>query len=720
MAHIIIVDDQPSNRLLFSVLAQSIGSDVTVNAFADPKIALKACQTADPDLIVTDFKMAGMTGAEFIRQLRALNRCDDVPVIVLTVYDERAFRMEALQAGATDFLLSPVDHAEFIARARNLLKMRSQQRMIENRAATLAHELQRSEMLCEEIIRESGAALAQVIDTVPAFIMAADREGRCLFVNASQAHYAGGVPQDFVNQSVSKLVGAARSARNHELDCQVFDHGTSVKSYEESIAGPDGQFRTFLTTKTPLRDAGMNVISVVTTSLDITSRKEAEERLTRMALHDALTQLPNRYQLNDLMQRLMLADQGTPKPFALLFLDLDRFKNVNDSFGHHSGDSLLQQIARRLLEACRSGDTVARLGGDEFAILQTGMTSERDTAALAQRVIEAISQPLMHAGVSLRVTGSIGITLFPADGIEAETLQRNADLAMYQAKADGKNTFRFFRPAMNERVTTAIRLEADLRRALESDQFPLHYQPLLDLHSGRITGFEALVRWKRPGHGLVMPDAFLSVAEETGLVVEIGARVLRDAVREATKWQGLDGRPIRIAVNVSPVQFLRQDLVQLVKKAVLENGLDPSLLDLELTEGTLLDHSPGTVEALRALAAFGIRFTIDDFGTGYASMNYIKRVPMSRLKIDRSFVQHFPADREDAAVVGSLVALGHALDVPILAEGVETTTQLEALRRAGCDEVQGFLIGRAVEADAVPELIRRPAGAWWAEALAGG
>src|ERR1700692_1898774 len=318
--------------------------------------------------------------------------------------------------------------------------------------------------------------------------------------------------------------------------------------------------------------------------------------------------------------------------FSLLFLDLDRFKNVNDSFGHHSGDDLLQQIAKRLLKACRAGDTVARLGGDEFAILQTVMSNEKDTSALAQRVIEGISQPLMHAGVSLRVTGSIGITMFPMDGTEAETLQRNADLAMYQAKAEGKNTFRFFQPAMNERVTTAIRMEADLRRALETDQFRLHYQPLLDLHASRVIGFEALIRWDRPGHGLVMPNSFLSVAEETGLVAEIGAWVLRTAVREAATWQGLDGRPIRIAVNVSPVQFLRQDVMQVVKEAVLENRLEPSLLDLELTEGTLLDHTPGTVEALRALSAFGMKFTIDDFGTGYASMNYIKRVPLGRLR----------------------------------------------------------------------------------------
>jgi EAL domain-containing protein (putative c-di-GMP-specific phosphodiesterase class I) len=283
---------------------------------------------------------------------------------------------------------------------------------------------------------------------------------------------------------------------------------------------------------------------------------------------------------------------------------------------------------------------------------------------------------------------------------------------MYQAKAEGKNTFRFFQPAMNERVTTAIRLEADLRRALETNQFRLHYQPLLDLHASQVIGFEALIRWDRPGHGLVMPNSFLSVAEETGLVAEIGAWVLRTAVREAATWQGLDGRPIRIAVNVSPVQFLRQDVIQLVKETVLENGLEPSLLDLELTEGTLLDHSPATVEALQALSAFGMKFTIDDFGTGYASMNYIKRVPMSRLKIDRSFVQNFPTSREDAAVVGSLIALGHALDVPILAEGVETMAQFNALRRAGCDEVQGFLIGRAIESDAVPDLIRRPAAAW--------
>jgi diguanylate cyclase (GGDEF)-like protein/PAS domain S-box-containing protein len=706
MAYVIIIDDQASNRLLFSELAWSIGSEMTVAAFEEPALALAACREHCPDLIITDYKMAGMTGAEFVREVRLIDGCHEVPIMVLTVFSERAFRMEALRAGATDFLLSPVDHSEFIARARNLLKMRSQQKLIENRATLLARELEQSELHREEIIRDNGEVLAQVIDTVPAFIMAVDRESRCVFVNASQARYAGGVPGDFVGRGVLQLLGGPRGLKSQELDRQVFHTELSLKSYEEDVTGLDGVTRTFMTTKTPLRDANRRVVSVVTTSLDITSRKLAEERLTRMALHDALTDLPNRYLLHDRLQRLLLAKQEK-RGFALLFLDLDRFKSVNDSFGHHVGDWLLQQVAQRLQAACREEDTVARLGGDEFAILHTAAAGV-DPAALARRVIKAIAEPMPHAGIPLNVTVSIGITQFPGDGGDVETLQRNADLAMYQAKAAGKNTYRFYRPAMNEHIARTIQMEAELRGALEAGQFCLHYQPQLDLRSGLVTGFEALLRWIRPDHGLVLPGVFLPVAEETGLIADIGAWVLRTAVMQAAGWQAINGRPIRIAVNVSAVQFVRQDLAALVRSTIAAHDLAPQLLDLELTEGTLLDESPRTVETLRALSNFGMQFSIDDFGTGYASMNYIKRVPISRLKIDRSFIKDFPASRQDAAVVGSVVALGHALGVPVLAEGVETMAELEAVRAAGCDEVQGYLIGRPVEAAAVAGLILRP------------
>jgi diguanylate cyclase (GGDEF)-like protein/PAS domain S-box-containing protein len=713
MTSIFIVDDQATNRLLLSKLASSIESDAEVAAFGDPIRALAECGHRAPDLIISDYKMGPMSGAEFICRLRAMGECHDIPIMVLTAYDERTFRMAALEAGATDFLLSPVDHAEFLSRARNLLQLRKQQKVLEGRATVLADELLQSERAREEIVRNDREVLAQVIDTVPAFIMAADPLGRCIFVNASQARQAGGTPAEYVGQPVARLLGD-RAELALEQDREIFRTGEHMPGIEEEIVSSDGTRRLFATIKTPLRDARQNIVAVVTISTDITLRKAAEERMSYMAHHDALTGLPNRVRLLDRMQKEMQTARETGQKFALLFLDLDRFKAVNDGFGHPVGDWLLQEIATRLTESCPAEDMVARLGGDEFAILHFDTGESDSSARLADRVVRAVTAPISHNGYPLYTSASVGVTIFPADGEDTETLQRNADLAMYQAKADGKNTYRFFDPALTAKMDSWLRLEVEIREALKLEQFTLRYQPQIDLATGTICGVEALLRWERPGEGLLLPSRFLPVAEETGLIADIGSWVIRQAADHAAAWWREDNRGLRVAVNVSPSQFLRQDVFGLVDDTLVSSGLPPALLDLELTESTLLDDRPRISETLRALAERGVQFSIDDFGMGYASLSYFKRISIGRIKIDQSYIRNFPASPEDGAIVDSAIALGRALRIPVLAEGVETAQELSAIRRVGCNQAQGFYFGELLTHDQVLPLVHRAKADWLA------
>jgi diguanylate cyclase (GGDEF)-like protein/PAS domain S-box-containing protein len=704
MPLVFILDDQATNRLLLSKLAHSIETELEVMAFEDPSSALAECAQRTPDLIISDYKMPSMSGAEFIRRLRAMPHCHDIPVIVLTAYHDREIRMRALEAGATDFLLTPLDSAEFASRARNLLHLRAQQKLLEDRAYLLAHELEVSERSREEAAQNDREVLAQVIDTVPAFIMAADQSGRCIFVNASQAQDAGGVPSDYVGRSVTALLGD-RAQSNLDRDRQIFHSGQPMSGFEEEIVGPDDAHRVFETVKTPLRDAKQNIIAVVTISTDVTSRKAAEDRMSYMAHHDALTGLANRVLLLDRIEQEIRFSRAPRRKFALLLLDLDRFKAVNDGFGHPVGDWLLQEIAARLTESCGPDDVVARLGGDEFAILHVGHKSCFDPAHLAEHVLRAVTAPIVHQGYPLYVTASVGLTVFPDDGQDSETLQHNADLAMYLAKAEGKNTYRFFRPALKTATASALELEISMREALKCDQFRLLYQPQIDLSTGNVLGVEALLRWERPGHGTLSPDRFLRVAEETGLIGDIGAWVMRTAVQHGAQWRRQDGRGLRVAVNISPSQFLRQDMVALVDQILDETGFPADLLELELIESTLLDDRPATAEALRALSTRGVRFSIDDFGMGYASLSYFKRATISRIKIDRSYIQNFPASREDEAIVSSAVALGRALNIPVLAEGIETIQELSAVRRVGCDEAQGFYFSKPLSHDRIPAVM---------------
>ena len=708
MSLIVIVDDRITNRNIFAKLASSIEEGVVVRAFRDPAEALAWLADNPPDLVITDYKMPQMDGAEFIRLLRLQAVNADVPVVVITVYEERNFRLRALEAGATDFLHSPVDHHEFVTRARNLLKMRRQQQELAKRATVLERELETSENSRKLALRDSSERLAQVIDTLPAMISATARDGALLFVNASQMGFAGLDPaQNREPDAEAVMFGAENAARNKALDALIFESGEALPGFEQEFTNVDGIRRTFATLKVPLRDAAGEVTGVLTSSIDISQRKRMEAHLRHLAHHDQLTNLPNRVLLGERMRALVARARRGNQLFALHLIDLDGFKRINDVLGHSAGDRFLRDIADKLRGAMRESDMIARLGGDEFAILQANVGESGDAAEFAQRILDVMNGCTPVEDQTLLATASIGTVVHPADGVDAEELLKNADLAMYKAKKDGGNLFCFYNADMQSRAREEATLDADLRTALSEQQFLLYYQPQVDLATGSIVGAEALLRWRRPGKGIVAPGAFLARTEENGLIVPINEWVLKEACREARSWQCPGYPPLRVSVNLSPVQFQKRTVPLIVARILAESGLDPRLLDLELTESIVMHDIDAVATDLRQLLDLGVHVSIDDFGTGYSSLSYVKRFPVDRIKIDQCFIRNLETDPNDLAIVRAIVTLARSLNLQVVAEGVETEGQLARVREEGCHEVQGYYFGRPMPAADFLELAGR-------------
>lgn len=705
MPHVLILDDRVTNQRILARLAQSVGSDISVTTFGDPRDALAWLEAHDADLVITDFKMPHLDGAEVTRRLRAAQRTADLPVVVVTVYDDRQFRLLALEAGATDFLLAPVDHVEFRTRVRNLLSLRRHQIETRRHAEQLRRELDASERLRTDLMRESRDALAQLIDTVPAMVTATDRQGRLVFVNAAQAEALGRSQADLVGHTVVDVLGSERGALCLELDADVFARGEPLPGFEEVAYRPDGTRVELFTTKAPLRDSSGRVTAVLSTSVDITERKQVEERLLHLAKHDPLTALPNRaYLVERLRERCAPAHRGGDG-FALHVLDLDRFKAVNDALGHQSGDRLLVQVGRRLRGAMRDGDLVARLGGDEFAVLQDKASTATEAGHLASRILAVFARPFRLGQRSVSVTTSLGVALFPGDSSSADELLRNADLAMYRAKRSGGGSFGFYDPEMDVAAQRAMILEGELRRALTRHEFELVWQPQVSLRTGRISGAEALLRWRHEERGVVPPAEFLHLAEETGLIAPITEWALAAACAQGVEWAKRRAGGLRISANLSPSLFTARDVRNMVLDALATTGFTPSLLDLEITERVLLDEVDNVASTLRALREIGVAFSIDDFGTGYSSLAHAKRFPVQRLKIDQSFVKNLNTDQADAAIVGAIISLAHGLGMEAVAEGVETVEQIGVLRRLGCDEGQGYFVREPITAEDLTAMI---------------
>lgn len=418
--------------------------------------------------------------------------------------------------------------------------------------------------------------------------------------------------------------------------------------------------------------------------------EHANEKLEHLATHDPLTGLPNRLLIEDRLEQAIAHAERNSGKFALLAMDLDRFKLINDSLGHHGGDELLRQVATRLREVKRKADTLARIGGDEFLMIVNEVNGPWDIEVIAKRIIETISQSFQVMSVEIHSSPSIGIAVYPDDGSHATELLMHADAALYHAKKCGRNTFQFFTPAMHSAVNERLQLENAMRHALANDEFELHYQPKVDVATGRVSSTEALIRWRHPQRGLVLPANFIPLAEETGLILQIGEWVLREACRQARAWQLGETGPLRVAVNLSAQQFQQRNLLGVVQSALVEAELEACFLELELTESSVMENAEQSAAILEQLSRIGVHISIDDFGTGYSSLSYLRRFPLDKLKIDRSFIKDVVTNAEDAAIVRAIVSLAHSLKLKVVAEGVETVEQLEFLRELGCDQYQGY------------------------------
>jgi diguanylate cyclase len=439
--------------------------------------------------------------------------------------------------------------------------------------------------------------------------------------------------------------------------------------------------------------------------------EQANAALQHQATHDALTGLPNRLLFIDRLGREIAHAERDGNLFAVLVVDLDRFKVINDTLGHGPGDQLLIEIAQRLSNAIRSADTVARTGGDEFLLLLTDIREAPDAAVIAAKIISELDKSVSISGTEVHTSASIGISVYPADGSDSETLIAHADEAMYFAKQAGRNSFQFFSSGMSVFSRERLDLESELRRALPMKQFEVHYQPKVDVATGRMNSVEALLRWRHPTRGLVGPLEFIPIAEETGLMLSIGEWVLREACRQARQWQR-EGLPfLRIAVNISPIHFRQSKFLEIVRSALLDNDLEPQYLEIELTEKTVMDHAENSVNILKELSRMGVIVSIDDFGTGYSSMSYLRRFPIDTLKIDRSFIHDMTTNSDAASIVRAIISLAHSLRLKVVAEGVETAEQLEQLRELGCDQFQGFYRSAALLPSEIGAFVKKSAEA---------
>jgi len=492
----------------------------------------------------------------------------------------------------------------------------------------------------------------------------------------------------------------AREGEAHVREGRATTREDEIRTLETLLSATAGQMIL-------LQQANANLVVATLEARKLAEQVQtAKTELDHLAHHDVLTGLPNRILLHDRLDQAIALTRRSGKQLAVLFMDLDRFKHINDSLGHGVGDQLLHSVGQRLLACVRQSDTVSRLGGDEFVALLPDIDHPEDAALSAQKILAAIALPHHIEQHDLHIGASIGISIYPEDGPDAETLIKHADTAMFHAKDNGRNTYAFFEHEMTARAIARQSIEASLRLALERQEFVLHYQPKINLHSGTIVGIEALVRWQHPQRGLLEPDQFVSIAEDSGLILPIGRWVLREACRQAQAWQDADLPPITIAVNTSALEFRAKDFLVNLRGILEETRLQPRYLELELTESVLMRDASATDSVLHALSALGIQLAVDDFGTGYSSLSYLRQFPINTLKIDRSFVNNMTRNANDASLVSAVISMGKSLKQRVIAEGVETAEQVAFLLGQHCDEGQGFFFGHPMVADALTPLLR--------------
>ena len=677
---VLVADDDATHRKVLQKVLEESGFRVITAP--NGKDAIDQVAKFNPDAILLDVEMPEMDGFSVCEIIRSQKTDREIPIFIITSRDDEESVQRAYELGATDFLTKPIALTVLPHRLRYIL-----------RTCTSLNDLR--------------GLIRAVPDLI--FIVNKDGEVRRGLSGTDALH----------TQQIKALSTAS------EIDfypCENDDGAAICIKRALDTGAPQVYEHTLealgihLETRFVPRD-NTSVLAIVR---DITNRKNSEERIFNLAYYDELTELPNRQLFSQSLERTIATAQRDGQKFAVLFVDLDRFKRINDTLGHSVGDELLKEVARRLERCTRATDSVARidspddgdiklarLGGDEFVIKLDGVENEETVSAIASRIISALIPPFSCEGHQFVVTPSIGIALYPQDGLTSEELLMNADSAMYRAKFHGRNNYKFYSETMRTKSLHRLDLENQIRQAIDGGQFELHYQPKVDAETWSLVGAEALLRWNHPERGAIAPNDFIPVAEETGLIVPIGRWVLCEACKQVRAWSTLPIGAIPVSVNISSHQFNSDGLVEDVLDAVSGAGIDALLLELEITESVLLRDADNTLVELQHLKQLGVSLSVDDFGTGYSSLSYLKRFPIDTLKIDRSFVKDLECDTDDAAICAAILAMAQQLGLNVVAEGVETEEQLEFLRRHGCNQIQGFLCSKPLSVDDFAAMLRK-------------
>lgn len=674
---ILVVDDSRMMRMAFRDFLEREGYQVL--EAKDGLEAIAVFTKEQPDMVLMDYIMPGMDGVTACQELQ---RCSGggVPVIMITSLDDENSANAAFAAGVADYISKPINWAVLRQRLKRLLAARDSEL-----------SLDQSEAFARSIIQHATIG-----------IITLGSDGMIKFVNPAAETIFGYTVSELVNCSISSLIPALSDetcwqAERAEYN---FDEKTELSGCRQ-----DGSTFALECTINPF--TVLNQCFITLMLRDVTERKQYEEIIRHQAFYDSLTDLPNRLLLKERIMLEIARAERNKKKLAVLYLDLDRFKLINDTLGHDSGDQVLQEIGHRLRDTLRGTDTVARLGGDEFAMLLPDLVSEEYLGRVCTHLLDDIKKPMIISGYEIFLTASIGVAIYPDDGKEYDTLLANADVAMYQAKEKGKNNFQLYTAALNAKALERLALENSLRRAVDYKEFVVHYQPKVNGRDRRVIGMEALVRWQHPQWGLVPPDKFIPMAEETGLIVPIGEWVLRTACQQNKNLQNAGLPPLTVAVNLSARQFELQDLATIVARILQETGLEPQYLELEITESIAMHNLPHTLKTINDLKEIGVQFSIDDFGTGYSSLSKLNSISVNKLKIDKSFVHRIDGNKDNSVIASTILALGKSLELGVVAEGVESEEQAQFFCAGGCDEMQGYFFGKPMTQERFAEFYRQ-------------
>jgi|HubBroStandDraft_6_1064221.scaffolds.fasta_scaffold05277_1 diguanylate cyclase (GGDEF)-like protein/PAS domain S-box-containing protein len=684
---LLLVEDNPGDaRLLREMLKEHDSREFQLTHVDRMTEAENHLAKGGFDLILLDLGLPDSESLSAVRRARAA--APRVPLVVLTGMDDESLAAQALQEGAQDYLIKGQIDTRGLFRA-------------------LRYAVERKSM--EEALFTEKERAQVTLNSIGDAVCCTDVMGNVSFLNLVAEKMTGWSLQEAAGRpmlEVLRIVNAtSREVISNPMVVKSWTNESSHLPPNSILIRRDGFEIPIEDSIAPIHDHEGKTSGAVIVFRDVSAARAMALQITHSAEHDYLTGLPNRMLVNDRVTQAMALAKRNSKRVALLFLDLDGFKHINDSLGHPTGDKLLKSVTERLIDCVRGTDTVSRLGGDEFVVLLPEVDRSKDAAVTAMRILKRVSEAHTIDGHDLHVTASIGVSIYPDDGLDAETLIKNADTAMYQAKENGRQSYQFFKPSMNVRAVERQSIEESLRRAIERAEFTLHYQPKVNLATGQISGAEALLRWTHPTRGPVSPAKFIPVAEDCGLILPIGNWVLHEACKQARAWIDA-GLPLpTMAVNISAMEFRDENFLRGVFAVLKDTGLEPHCLELELTESVLMKHAESTASILMSLRAKGVQLAVDDFGTGYSSLSYLRKFPIDALKIDQSFVRQIATAPDETTIVTAVIAMGQSLKLRVIAEGVETSEELLFLQARHCNEGQGYYFSRPVPPDQFATLL---------------